>query len=149
MSFLDMACALCARGEKCAFDIEQYLIKKGADKEQISQVIEYLLENNYINHNRYVHSFINDKINFAHWGKNKIITALILKKINRKLIDEVFDEFDEQLINQKTFLEIDKKLKSLKNETDKQKLKTKLLRFCFSRGFEINTCIEYINKAIN
>jgi len=148
MSFLDMACAICARGEKSAFDIEQYLIKKDADKEQILDVIEYLLENNYINHSRYVHSFINDKLNFAHWGKNKIISALILKKIDRKLIDEAFLEFDEQIINQKTFLEIDKKLKSLKNETDKQKLKAKLLRFCFSRGFQIDTCIEYINKVI-
>src|SRR5574344_57000 len=88
---LNKSCKYCSRGEKSTFDIKRFLFKENLSDEELDFIIKNLIDNNFINEERYIAAFINDKIAFNKWGKNKIFYELISKGIDEKKIKKFFN----------------------------------------------------------
>lgn len=141
---LNKASVYSSRGEKCEHDIIKYLNSKYILTEQeINFIIKKLYENNFINSDRYVKAFINDKFRFNKWGKIKITNELKSKNIDNETINKYINDIDniEYLYILKCLLQ--NKLKSLKGKDEYSK-KASLLRFGLSRGF----CYEDIQQVL-
>ena len=134
----------CAGSEKCSSDVLEKLKNSQLSDEEKHNIISYLTENNYINHERYAIAYANDKLRFNKWGRIKTATYLRHKDIENQHINTAIEQLDEKLYKEILHKLLSSKNKSLK-ETDSYKRKAKLINFALSKGFEfeeINTVLE-------
>ena len=136
--------AICSKGEKCVSDIEKKLVGWEVEPEVIQKIIGVLQEEKFIDENRYVAYYVNDKFKFNKWGKIKIGFMLKAKGIPQPIIQDALEQIKERdYINTLKQL-LQQKLKSTKAQSDYE-LKAKLVRFAQGRGFEY----EAISKALS
>lgn len=138
---------LCARSEQCEYEIREKLRKQGLPSAEVDKIITFLIDNKFIDNERYARSFTNDKVRFASWGRNKIRQALALKRIPSSAINEALNEIDEKEYLKAIQRAGMSKVKSLDIEDYDDRLK--LYRHLLSRGFEsslISKLIEYLRK---
>lgn len=142
-AFIKVA-AICARQEKCIFDIEKKLYDWQTETADITIIIDQLIKEKFIDETRYVRVYVKDKFKFNKWGKVKIRYQLSAKNISGKMVDSALDEIDKDEYFE-TLMHLLKQKKAKSKETDAYKQKASLVRFASSRGFEPN----YIYNALD
>ena len=138
----------CSKSEKCASQAIEYALKKGLTMQQAKKLADYLIENNFINHQRFANAFAADKAKFAKWGPNKIANVLKNKGIEQNYIDNALRKIPQENLDNLATSEIEKKAKKTKYK-DFKDLRAKLLRFSFSRGYNITQSEKTIETIIN
>ncbi len=138
---------ICSKQEKCRFDMEQKLIQYGLDDSERSEILDELERENFISHKRYAEFFARDKYKFNQWGKIKISYTLRQKGIEDKFIDQALASIDETEYK-KMVTDSLKKKKATLSESDVHKLKSKLVRFGQSRGYEPEIIFHFIEKNL-
>jgi regulatory protein len=141
------ASAICGQQESCRSDIENKLVNWNVDEETIEKVITCLLEEKFIDENRYAGFYARDKFKFNGWGKYKIKWNLLQKKIPSEIIQTAIETIDCQEYENKLTNLLKEKADTIKDK-DKVKKKAALVRFALSRGFEMNEIMPLINKMI-
>lgn len=142
---LQLLAAYCSREERCEFDVLQKMQTLQLPEILYNELLTYLREQKYVSNERYTRAFINDKIKFNKWGKNKIVFSLSQKKIPSGIIQEIIQEFDDQEYANLIESELRKKDTSTKANSDYEK-KAKLYRFGISRGFESDLILNILSK---
>ncbi|HON18490.1 MAG TPA: regulatory protein RecX [Salinivirgaceae bacterium] len=144
--FLAKALRYCSTSEKCETDVRSKLIEWGiVDKNISQQIIDYLRQNNFINHERYVNAYVNDALRLKRYGKIKIRYQLINKQIDAALIEQNLSAIDHDFYLQMIRQEICKRIKNTRpNELEQQKI----IRTMMGRGFEPEL-VRQILKEIN
>lgn len=139
---------LCSQKEYSSFDISQKLYRLNFTSKEIENIVNRLIEENFINDERFVRSYIGDKLKFNKWGKKKIELTLKQKKIPQGIIYKVFKEYSASELNKSLESVLEKKWKSVKGATDNEK-KGKLIRYALGRGFEMKeilSCMQKLNQ---
>lgn len=126
--------ALCAKGERCTFELRQKLFKWKISDDEANEIIDKLISSNFLNEERFVRAFVNDKIRFSYWGPRKIITALYSKRINNTLIQKHLSEFDKKIIEENLTHLLLLKSRTIHNAKTFEG-RTKLFRYGISRGY--------------
>lgn len=128
------AAALCSRKEYCCSEIRTKLERWGLSETE--EVITYLLEEKYINEDRFTRFFVRDKFRFNKWGRIKIRYALKLKKIPGHIVECALEqEIDPGIYVETLSTLIASQSKRVKGKSDFE-IKGKLYRFAYGRGFE-------------
>lgn len=138
----------CSAKEYSSFDIKRRLQRLSIPENQIYEIIFLLQENRFIDDKRYVRSFINDKLKFDKWGKNKIAFELKQKEIDQQTINEIFEEIPAENLTDELKLLLEKKAKSIRGKTVFEK-RNKLIRFALGRGFEMRDVVKVVNQIYN
>jgi regulatory protein len=141
------AAALCSAAEHCVVDIRMKLDKWNIPIDAQERILKRLLQEKYIDEDRFCRFFINDKIRFNKWGRQKISQSLYFKKIPKEIIQNSLDKVDvkeyvEILVG---LLKSKKKTLSARNDYE---LNQKLLRFGVGRGFEIDLIRKYLPENV-
>ena len=85
-----------------------------------NQIVAYLIQENYLNEERFAQSFARGKFNIKKWGRNRITNELKLRQISKYNIKTALKEIeDEDYLNTLHIL-AKKRLTAIK-ETNKQK----------------------------
>jgi len=137
--------SLCARQERCSFDIRAKLKLWNVSSEDIEKVIAQLVSNSFINDERYTAMFVREKTKFNKWGPYKIAQALRAKRIPEILIQESLKEFGSA-DDEKTITDLLKKKASSIKAKSTADLKAKLIRFGVSRGFGYGMIMGIVDK---
>ena len=125
----------CSLSEHCIQKVREKLVQWDTPKEFIQPIIDKLVEEDYINEERFARAFVKDKFRFNHWGRVKITTHLKALNISSENISIGMQEIDEEEYAKKLDEIVEKKRKTIKNGTDYE-IRAKLLRHALSRGFE-------------
>ena len=109
-----------------------------------ARVMAKLVNERYVDDERYAQAFVKDKIRYNKWGRRKVEQALWQKRIDEDIRKRVLDEVDddEYLIILRPLLK--QKRKTIKAQNDYE-LNQKLMRFAVGRGFTfdiIRQCID-------
>ena len=139
---------LCSRSEKCIADVRKKLVLWQINIDESDEIISILIENKYIDENRYAEAFVNDKSKFAHWGNVKIKTALKAKNIPEAIISKALRNIDQTHYKNELEAMLFKKIKNIKADSLVQ-LKAKLIRFGLSRGFEYDLVYACVSELLN
>lgn len=143
---LHKAAVYCSRSEHCIAEVTEKLTAWGAEQQEIQPIIDYLIKEQYINQQRYCQAFVNDKLRFAKWGKQKIAYMLAMKHIDRSVINDALDNIDyEEYISILTDL-LRTKQRSIRS-IEPQQQKLRLYRYAASRGFtttEISNALKQL-----
>lgn len=141
------AAAICSRREKCSYDILTKLNQWELNEVDAEVVLMQLIEEKYIDDERYAHSFVRDKFRFNKWGKVKITHHLRLKQISPEVIQSALCEIDDSAYEETLQGLLSEKNKNIKavNQYDR---KAKLFRFVQARGFEMDAIYPLLDKII-
>lgn len=138
---------MCASQEKCKSEIRKKLFDWKLPKNMHDQIIDELVKDQFIDEIRYAHFFAKDKLKYNKWGKIKIAYTLKQKDIPEDYIQTALDEIEEIFYDEILKNELLKKLKSIK-DTDEFTIKSKLMRFAASRGFESGKIFDTVSKIM-
>lgn len=138
----------CSGRELCRQDIASRLKRFSLTEEDLNEITESLQKDGFLNHDRYARSFTRDKSSLSGWGPVKIAWSLRKKGIEDQIIKEALAEVSQEKQVEKLQEILNRKLKSIEKESDKQKLKAKLIRFGISRGFDYGDVISNVNKLM-
>ena len=75
---LHRAAALCSSSEHCITDIREKLSRWGIGELDARTIVERLVQERFIDEERYAIAFAKDKFRFSGWGRIKIRYALLI-----------------------------------------------------------------------
>ncbi len=132
---LDKMAKYCAYQERCVKDVSDKLRTFDIPEEEKTKILDYLLDNRFVNDERYAKAFVRGKVNQSGWGVNKIRFHLMQKGIDKGLIDEALGQTDEEVYRQRLIEILKTKAKTVKADSDFEK-KRKLAAYAMQKGFE-------------
>lgn len=127
--------SLCVRGEHCRYELEEKLRGWGFFPDESEAILESLEKRRFFDDSRFAAAFVRDKVLYNRWGRIKINMALRSKRIDSSIIDEAFDEIDEDEYRNAARTFLSAKARSIK-EGNTYEGRTKLYRSGLTRGFE-------------
>lgn len=142
---LDKMAKYCAYQERCVKDVRDKLKTFDLPQKEKDKIIDYLVDNRFVNDERFARSFVRGKINQSGWGINKIRFHLIQKGIAKDIIDEALGRTDEEVYRQRLIDILKTKSKTIKAETEFEK-KRKLAAYAMQKGFEASLVWEVIKE---
>ena len=142
---LDKMAKYCAYQERCVKDVRDKLKTFDLPQEGKDKILDYLLDNRFVNDERFAKSFVRGKINQSGWGVNKIRFHLIQKGIDKEIIDEALGQTDEETYRQRLIDILKTKSKTVKAENDFER-KRKLAAYAMQKGFEGSLVWEVLKK---
>lgn len=132
---LDKMAKYCAYQERCVKDVRDKLKSFDIPQESKDEILDYLLDNRFVNDERFAKSFVRGKVNQSGWGLNKIRFHLMQKGIAKEIIDEALGQTDEEVYRQRLIDVLKTKSKTVKAENEFEK-KRKLAAYAMQKGFE-------------
>jgi len=140
---LDKMAKYCAYQERCVKDVKDKLKTFDIPEKAKEEILDYLIDNRFVDNERFVRSFVRGKVNQSGWGLNKIRFHLMQKGIAKELIDEALRQTDEEVYRQKLIAILKTKAKTVKAASDYEK-KRKLAAYAMQKGFEGNLVWEVL-----
>jgi len=137
----------CGYQERSHDEVKQKLYGFGLYRQDVEETISKLIEENYLNEERFAIAFAGGKFRSKHWGKVKIEYELKQKKVSPYCIRIAMNEIDESDYR-KTLLKLArKKWSDLKGPGATDYVKSsKTTSFLLQRGFERNLIASAINS---
>ena len=132
---------LCARAEKSQEDARRLMRGWGLAERDAEGVLAKLVRDRFIDDARYAGAFVREKLRLSGWGGYKIRTALQRKRIDRALIDAALAEADRPAMGERLRRQLERKARTT-NHTTQYELKTKLIRYGLSLGYDYETVVE-------
>ena len=114
----------------------------GCSQAEAREVVDFLVEQKFVDNRRYTEAYVKDKLRFNKWGRMKIAYMLRAQKIDSAIVREVLSEIDDTEYKKVLSDELQKKSKTTRGNAFEKR--GKLFRFAISRGFES----ELINEVI-
>ena len=137
----------CSYQERCHAEVRNKLYSFGLHKNEVEQLLVQLIEENFLNEERFAIAYAGGKFRMNRWGKEKIKYSLRQKQVSDYCIRKALASIDNTHYR-KTFMSVaNTKLKTLQSEKNifitKQKMKT----FLQQRGFEMKVINEYLKEV--
>ena len=134
------AASYCAYQERCHQEVQEKLQTFGLKRDEIDEVISRLIEENFLNEERFAKAFAGGKFRVKKWGRLKIKHALQQKDVSEYSIRKGLQEIDPNDYYA-TLVELaESKREQLKDKNARQALYTYLA----GKGFEPNLIQEVI-----
>lgn len=142
---LDKMAKYCAYQERCVKDVKDKLRAFDIPQELKDEILDYLLDNRFVDNERFAKAFVRGKVNQSGWGVNKIRFHLMQKGIDKELIDEALGQTDEEAYRQRLIDILKTKSKTVRAASDYEK-KRKLAAYAMQKGFEGSLVWEVVKE---
>lgn len=148
-SILEKVKYFCAYQERSQYEVRNKLLGMKIYGDDLELYIVALLEENFINEERFSKAYAGGKFRVKHWGRQKIVQGLKQHKISAYCINAGLAEIKEEdyrlIFNQLA----EQKLASLQKERSVWNKKAKLRNFLLQRGFEDEYIYEFIRNNLS
>jgi regulatory protein len=144
---LDKMAKYCAYQERCVKDVTNKLMTFDLPEKDRQEILNYLIDNRFVNDERFAHAFVRGKINQSGWGVNKVRFHLMQKGIGKELIDEALQSFDQEAYRQRLVEVLKTKSKTVKAANDFEKNR-KLAAYAIQKGFEASLVWEMLKEGL-
>lgn len=143
---LSKAQSYCTYQERCINDLSIKLNEWNVKEEVAEKIINKLVDEDFINEERFARNFAGSKFRIKKWGKNKIIYELKKRGIPDLIIQIGLGEIeDEEYIN--AIKELLSKKSFTMDEKDPVKRKQKLARYAIAKGYWPGLVWDILNQA--
>ncbi|MDI6032633.1 regulatory protein RecX [Flavobacterium sp. LB2P84] len=135
----------CAYQERCHEEVVQKLRSMKMNSDEIDTIMVRLINDNFLNEERFAQSFARGKHRIKHWGKIRIVNELKAKKITQTLINIALKEISTEEYLSTFHTLADRNWESIK-ETNLLKKRKKFCDYLLRRGFESNLVYEKVKE---
>lgn len=127
--------AYCAVQERCHKEVTDKLYSWSLPGYLVDELIAFLIEQNFLNEERFARSFVRGKFQLKKWGRNKIVVKLKEKRVSARCIQYGLTEIDEDKYQSVLRQLIDKKSAELKNKNKFERMR-RLKNYLIQKGYE-------------
>ncbi len=138
----DKLAKFCVYQDRCHWDVEQKFREFKLIPEAKDEILIYLIQNDFLNEERFAKSFVRGKFNQKKWGINKISVELKKRDIPLNIIKIALEEIDMKNYKQTLAELYNNKKSQVENEQDDLKKKAKIRRFLLQKGYESELIYE-------
>ncbi|WP_369998678.1 regulatory protein RecX [Winogradskyella sp.] len=135
----------CAYQERCHKEVREKLREMRMIPEAVDKIMVYLIQNNYLNEERFAKAFVRGKFRIKKWGKNRLIRELKFRDISKFSIDTALKEIDADAYHQTLEELVQKRIAQVK-EKNSYKKKRKVADYLLYRGWESHLVYQKINE---
>ena len=126
----------CAYQERSHAEVKHKLYEFGLNKADSEMLLSNLIEENYLNEERFAVAFAGGHFRMKQWGKTKIRYELKQKQVSEYCIKKGLAAIDDEAY-EKTFVKLaEEKMQTLKSEKNIFVKKTKLRNYLSGKGYE-------------
>ncbi len=137
----------CSYQDRCHKDVVTKLKDMRMISEAIDHIVAHLIQENYLNEERFSKGFARGKFRIKKWGRNRIINELKRRAISKYNIKSALDEIDQDDYIETLNILAKKRLDAIK-ETNIQKRKRKLADYLLYRGWESHLVYGKVKELI-
>lgn len=136
----------CAYQERCHTEVREKLYSLGLHRNEVETVLTQLIEEDFLNEERFAIAYAGGKFRMKQWGKEKIKYGLLQKKVSDYCIKKALLAINNADYDATFQAVASKKLRTLKSETNSFTRKRKMKDFLQQRGFEFNRINDYLKQ---
>ncbi|MBC7827769.1 MAG: RecX family transcriptional regulator [Chitinophagaceae bacterium] len=136
----------CGYQERCHAEVKEKLYSFGLWKKDVELLISQLIEENYLNEERFAQLFAGGKFRMKHWGRVKIKYELKQKQISEYCIKKGLKEIGEEDYIKTLRKLTTAKWKTLKFEKNPLVKKQKTMNYLLQKGYEASLAKEAIDS---
>lgn len=145
---LDKAMKYCAYQERCHSEVQQKLSSFNLTSDEREQVIYELIQEGFLNEERYSRAFVRGKFRIKHWGRKKIVLALRQKQVSENCIQLGLTEIEDEEYEKVLGKLIEKSIEKYKSLQPYQR-KAKSAQSIIGKGYEAELVWDNLNTIIN
>ncbi|MFT4154898.1 regulatory protein RecX [Parafilimonas sp.] len=146
LAALQKAKHYCAYQERCHSEVRDKLYSLGLHKNEVEQLLTQLIEENFLNEERFAIAYAGGHFRTKQWGREKIKYALKQKRVSDYCIRKALALISNTDYT-KTFNTVaDKKSATLKSEKNIFIKKKKIKDYLQQRGFELSLINDYLKE---
>lgn len=138
---------LAARSERSSGDALRLMQRWGVPEAERQGVLKRLIDERFIDDQRYAEAYVREKSRLAGWGERKIAMQLRSKGVSSEIIKSALGQIDGDDMQQRLEQKLSRKLKSIKAETDFE-LRGKLLRYALSLGYDYDQAKDAVQSVV-
>jgi regulatory protein len=135
----------CAYQERCHAEVKEKLYSFQINQEEKDQVIVHLLDNNYLNEERFASIFTQSKLHQKKWGKKRITNELKARNISAYLITKSIKEIDASDY-ESMFEQVSNKHWETITEKNTLKKRKKFCDYLLRKGWESERVYEKVKE---
>jgi len=127
----------CAYQERCHAEVKEKLYSFGLRKQVVEELLSQLVEENYLNEERFATLFAGGKFRMKQWGRVKIKHALKQKQVSEYCIKKAMHEIEEEVYDKPLRELANKKWKSIKADGNNRFVKmAQTTSYLLQKGYE-------------
>lgn len=138
----------CSYQERCHTEVIQKLRTMNMIPQAIDLIAVHLIDNNFLNEERYACSFARGKHRIKHWGRIRIVNELKFRNISKYNIDIALKEISTEEYYS-TFHSTAERYWETIRESNSQKKRKKFCDYFLRRGFESAMIYEKVTELEN
>jgi len=135
----------CAYQERCHAEVKEKLYSFGLYKNDAEKLIAQLIEENYLNEERFALHYAGGKFRMKQWGKVKIKHTLKQKQVSDYCIKKALKDINEADYMAALNKLAQQKLKTIRGEKNIFIKKRKLQDFLLQKGYESDLVREVVS----
>lgn len=135
----------CSYQERCHKEVVQKLYSMHMIPEAIDHIVVKLMQDNFLNEERYAKAFVSGKFRIKKWGKQRLTRELKQKDIGKTLINMALQTITDEDYFETFNALAEKKAETIK-ETNVLKKRKKLADYLFYRGWESQLVYDKVNE---
>jgi len=132
----------CGYQERCHLEVREKLYDLGVSNTLHDEIVSTLIEENYLNEERFAVAFVGGKFRVKQWGRVKIKHELKQKQVSEYNIRKAMKEIDEQDYYNTLRKLYEEKWNSLKGEKNRFIKLSKTRNYLLQKGFESDAVKE-------
>ncbi|MEJ7769803.1 MAG: RecX family transcriptional regulator [Chitinophagaceae bacterium] len=136
----------CAYQERCHQEVKEKLYELGLYKKDVEEVTAQLIDENYLNEERFAIQYAGGKFRIKHWGRIKIKYSLKQKQVSEYNIKKAMTQIEGESYMQTLEKLCQAKWEIFKNEKNRYVKKRKTQDYLLQKGYESDLVREVINS---
>jgi len=135
----------CAYQERCSREVDTKLIQWKVSPAKKTMILHRLIEEGFIDDERFARIFVRGKFHINHWGRLKIRYELKNRTIPETLVNKAMEEIghDDYM---RTIRELILKKKSEINTGKNLNIREKIITFVAGKGFEFDLISKVLTE---
>jgi regulatory protein len=135
----------CAYQDRCHEEVRSRLKELGVWGNDLELIIVELIEDNFLDEERFAKSYTRGKFRIKNWGKIRIVQELKKRKISDYCIKQGLLEIsdDDYLL---TIAKLQEKYATMHPELNAFELQNKTVQYILSKGFDLENVLKVILK---
>ena len=133
----------CSYQDRCHQEVQEKLRPFSLSTIEKDSIVVHLIQENYLNEERFARSFARGKHRIKHWGKNRIVNELKQRAISQPNIKLALQEITEEEYLE-TFAKLSERLWDSIRESNALKKRKKFCDYLLRKGWESNLVYEKV-----
>ena len=140
------AASYCAYQERTQDEVRQRLKDWNVWGDEAEEIISELIQENFVNEERFARVFAGSKFRVKKWGRRKIMFELKKRRLSDYCIKAGMNEINDEDYYETLQTLIEKKKHDYRKEENEYKLNQKVAQFAVGKGYESSLIWEILRE---